>query len=69
MQGKRGQLVAFHALACLAMALQFACTDTVVSAFPTPHTTLRWGGHRAETWHVLHWRAPRETIRLIDIAS
>ena len=30
----RSKLVAFHALACLGMALQFACTDTVTSRWP-----------------------------------
>lgn len=53
LKGQRSKLVALHALPCLGMALQFACTDTVTSAFPSKHTTLRWGAFTAETWQVL----------------
>jgi hypothetical protein len=53
LKGQRAKLVALHSLACLGMALQFACTDTVTSAYPSKHKTLRWGAFTAETWQVL----------------
>ena len=75
----RSKLVAFHALACLGMALQFACTDTVTSRWPTEHTTLRWGGHSAETWQVLcvvalqcadfHLLMPERSVRNAHIGT
>ena len=41
LEAHRSKMVAFHGLACLGMALQFACTDTVTSSwynFLPPHT-------------------------------
>merc|ERR1712194_651136 len=49
----RGKMLAFHGLACIGMALQFACSDIVMSLFPFAHETLRWGAHSAETYQVL----------------
>ena len=49
----RKTMLAAHALPCLLMALQFACTDVVTSKFPQPHDSLRWGGFSADTAQVL----------------
>ena len=53
LKGSRKLLVALHALPCLGMAFEFACSDIVQSAFPVAHATIRWGGHTAEEWQTL----------------
>lgn len=50
----RTPLTLLHAIPLIfGMAFQFACTHLGTSKFPSPHDTLIWGGHSAETWQVL----------------